>query len=175
MTVPASLSKWAHPPRSNTPRRSSSDPPGPCITPSTETCVVVVSFMVAVPFSLSLSSFESTGPRRRSHSSQQSPSGDSFRTLPEHGPHIGDVVLLNGHREHRPALFRVRAAAAEGLQRRLRLPALEDADTARGRPGPRRSYVEAANCPPSLFDDAHTAREVVLALIQLNDPAAGHT
>src|SRR6266508_3632754 len=45
MTVPASLSKWAHPPRSNTPRSSSSGPPGPCITPSTETCVVVVSFM----------------------------------------------------------------------------------------------------------------------------------
>src|SRR5439155_9821231 len=52
MTVPASLSKWAHPPRSNLPRSSSSGPPGPCITPSTETCVVVVSFMVAVPFSL---------------------------------------------------------------------------------------------------------------------------
>src|SRR5947208_16504645 len=52
MTVPASLSKWAHPPRSNTPRSSSSGPPGPCITPSTETCVVVVSFMVAVPLSL---------------------------------------------------------------------------------------------------------------------------
>src|SRR5205085_12216086 len=50
MTVPASLSKWAHPPRSNTPRSSSSGPPGPCITPSTETCVVVVSFMVR-PFS----------------------------------------------------------------------------------------------------------------------------
>src|SRR5438552_6473134 len=55
MTVPASLSKWAHPPRSNTPRSSSSGPPGPCITPSTETCVVVVSFMVAAPFSLSVS------------------------------------------------------------------------------------------------------------------------
>src|SRR2546430_6577578 len=61
MAVPASLSKWAHPPRSNTPRSSSSGPPGPCITPSTETCVVVVSFMVAVPFSLSLSSFDSPG------------------------------------------------------------------------------------------------------------------
>src|SRR5437762_314553 len=45
MTFPPSLSKWAHPPRSNTPRSSSSGPPGPCITPSTETCVVVVSFM----------------------------------------------------------------------------------------------------------------------------------
>src|SRR6266566_5065352 len=50
MTVPASLSKWAHPPRSNTPCSSSSGPPGACITPSTETCVVVVSFMFH-PFS----------------------------------------------------------------------------------------------------------------------------
>src|SRR6266851_4065750 len=57
MTVEASLSKCAHPPRSNLPRSSSSRPPGPCITPSTETCVVVVSFMVAVPFSLVWSSF----------------------------------------------------------------------------------------------------------------------
>src|SRR5215472_12995627 len=55
MTVEASLSKCAHPPRSNRPRSSSSGPPGPCITPSTETCVVVVSFMVAVPYSLSSS------------------------------------------------------------------------------------------------------------------------
>src|SRR6478735_6350799 len=49
MTVPASWSKWAQPPRSKTPRSSSSGPPGPCITPSTETCVVVVSFMVSAP------------------------------------------------------------------------------------------------------------------------------
>src|SRR5262245_48482722 len=54
MTVPASLSKWAHPPRSKTPRWSSCGPPGPCITPSTETCAVVVSFMVAAPSALSL-------------------------------------------------------------------------------------------------------------------------
>src|SRR5436309_6820251 len=51
MTVPASLSKWAHPRRSNTPRSPSPEfAPGPCITPSTETCVVVVNFMVR-PFS----------------------------------------------------------------------------------------------------------------------------
>src|SRR5437588_224213 len=55
MTVPASWSKWAHPPRSNTPRSSSPGPPGACITPSTETCVVVISFMVAAPFSVSWS------------------------------------------------------------------------------------------------------------------------
>src|SRR5712691_4767842 len=50
MTVPASVSKWAHPPRSKAPRSSSSGPPGPCITPSTETCVVVASFMFAAPY-----------------------------------------------------------------------------------------------------------------------------
>src|SRR2546429_3821630 len=44
----------AHPPRSKPPLRSSSGPPNPCITPSTETLVVVVSFMVGAPSSLSL-------------------------------------------------------------------------------------------------------------------------
>src|SRR5215216_1524960 len=50
----ASLSnEWVtHPPRSNPPLRSSSGPPSPCITPSTVTIVVVVSFMIAVPVSL---------------------------------------------------------------------------------------------------------------------------
>ena len=45
--VAASSSKsgMAHPPRSNPPLRSSSDAPSPCITPSRETCVMVVSFM----------------------------------------------------------------------------------------------------------------------------------
>ena len=41
-----------HPPRSNPPLRSSSGPPSPCITPSTVTIVMVVSFMIAVPFSV---------------------------------------------------------------------------------------------------------------------------
>src|SRR5437016_5288960 len=111
-----------HPPRSKPPLRSSSAPPSPCITPSTVTIVRVVSFMVAVPFSLSSSSFDPTGPRRDL------------------------TVLLNRHREHRPALFRVTAAAAEGPQRRLRLPALEDVDTG-GRPVRADRDVEAANCP----------------------------
>src|SRR3989442_5911414 len=35
----------AHPPRSKPPLRSSSGPPIPCITPSTETLVVVVNLM----------------------------------------------------------------------------------------------------------------------------------
>src|SRR5260221_12522516 len=41
----------AHPPRSNPPLRSSSDPPSSCIPPSTETFVVIVSFMIVVPIS----------------------------------------------------------------------------------------------------------------------------
>src|SRR6266487_1711299 len=51
--VSSSNTPMAHPPRSNPFLRSSSDaPPFPCITPSTVTCVMVVSFMIAVPFSL---------------------------------------------------------------------------------------------------------------------------
>src|SRR5213592_1249457 len=55
MNVMVSLSHtpMADPPRWNPFLRSSSDaPPFPCITPSTVTCVMVVSFMVAAPFSL---------------------------------------------------------------------------------------------------------------------------
>ena len=40
----------AHPPRSKLPRRSSSGPPNPCITPSTVTLVVVVNLMFMIPF-----------------------------------------------------------------------------------------------------------------------------
>src|SRR5436309_4884654 len=44
--VSSSNTPIAHPPRSNPFLRSSSDaPPFPCITPSTVTCVMVVSFM----------------------------------------------------------------------------------------------------------------------------------
>src|SRR5437764_10785075 len=55
MNVMVSLSNtpMAHPPRSNPFLRSSCDAPAVlCITPSTVTCVMVVSFMVAAPFSL---------------------------------------------------------------------------------------------------------------------------
>src|SRR5438093_6684598 len=48
--VSSSNTPMAHPPRSNPFLRSSSDaPPFPCITPSTVTCVMVVSFM-GLPF-----------------------------------------------------------------------------------------------------------------------------
>src|SRR5262249_25566910 len=52
--VLASLSKCpiAHPSRSNPAMRSSFDGPFACTTPSTEICVVVVSFMIAAPFAL---------------------------------------------------------------------------------------------------------------------------
>jgi hypothetical protein len=121
---------------------------------------MVVSFMVAVPL---LDGFcrRSIRPDRgadRIGRSRVRPA-DSFRTLPKHGPYLGDVVLLNGHLEHRQALFLVRAAAAEGLQRRLRLPALEDVDTA-GVDQVRADRDVGADCPASLFDDAHKAREV---------------
>src|SRR6266699_1728806 len=65
MNVLVSLSPtpMAHPPRSNPFLRSSSDaPPFPCITPSTVTCVVVVSFMIAVPFSLGRPSWAASHP-----------------------------------------------------------------------------------------------------------------
>src|SRR6476646_8270409 len=70
----------AHPPRSKPFLRSSSVvPPLPCITPSTVTCVTVVSLMIVVPHSLRLSpgggprelplirTTKSDGPLRHSH------------------------------------------------------------------------------------------------------------
>ena len=47
------------------------------------------------------------------------------------GPHGGDVVLGHRHRQHRRAVLERRPVAAEGLEGRLRLPALEDVDAAR--------------------------------------------
>src|SRR6266542_140125 len=86
MTVEASSSKCANPPRLNRPRSSSYGPPGPCITPSTETCAVVVSFMVAFPFSLGFCC-RSIRPDRGADPTGRSRvrPADPFRTLPEHG------------------------------------------------------------------------------------------
>src|SRR6266508_4274780 len=86
MTVEASSSKCANPPRLNRPRSSSSGPPGPCMTPSTETCAVVVSFMVAFPFSLGFCC-RSIRPDRGADLTGRSRvrPADPFRTLPEHG------------------------------------------------------------------------------------------
>src|SRR5918993_1118712 len=68
----------AHPPRSKPFLRSSSDaPPFPCITPSTETCVVVVNFMIAVPFSLGAPSWAASALLRTPQ-----PRSDTPRELP---------------------------------------------------------------------------------------------
>src|SRR5215204_7743148 len=63
-----------HPPRSNPPLRSSSGAPSPCITPSTVTIVVVVSFTVAAPFSSAWSA-------RRVYSTYPTPSSDDHRVF----------------------------------------------------------------------------------------------
>ena len=54
------------------------------------------------------------------------------------------------------------------LQRRLRLPPLEDVDAAGVDQVGGDGEVEAASCPACLFDDAHAAREVGLALLGLD-------
>src|SRR5258707_12091922 len=98
MTAPASLSKWAHPPRSKTPRSSSSGPPGPCITPSTETCVVVASFMIAFPFWISSS-------------------GRADTVLGQDGIDLADRLrqaLLHAHRQDLGHRLGAREAALDG-------------------------------------------------------------
>src|SRR5436190_9709439 len=71
--VPTSPAPRAQPPRSNPFLRSSSDaPPFPCITPSTVTCVMVVSFMGSSS-SLVEVCLVMTVPRRGSHREQRSP------------------------------------------------------------------------------------------------------
>jgi NAD(P)-dependent dehydrogenase (short-subunit alcohol dehydrogenase family) len=80
--------------------------------------VIVASLTVAAPFSLGfvVVRFDRTAAPISSGATE-SVRPISFHTLPEHEPNVGDVVLLNGQREHRRALFRVNAAAAEGLWR----------------------------------------------------------
>ena len=51
-TLHARAFAWADRKQHDRTVSASSGPPGPCITPSTETCAVVVSFMVEVPLSL---------------------------------------------------------------------------------------------------------------------------
>src|ERR1051325_6250652 len=92
--VSSSPAPRAHPPRSNPFLRSSSvAPPFPCITPSTVTCVMVVSFMGLV-LSPVVVSLVVTAPTRGAHRSRQSPSrvaqvrrlleGDAAYTLSPH-------------------------------------------------------------------------------------------
>src|SRR4029453_19649969 len=88
--------------------------------------------------------------------------------FPEKGPHVGDLVLGHRRGEHRRALLVGGAAAAEGFDGHLGLPALEDVDAAGVDQVGRDGEVEAASCPACLFDDAHAAREVGLALLGLD-------
>ncbi|MGX7729670.1 hypothetical protein ACWPOB_10390 [Rhodococcus sp. 2H158] len=129
--------------------------------------MTVVSFMVAGPFSLGcvVVRFDRTAAPISSVAAQFV---RPIHSPPEHGPRVGDVVLLNGHREHRRALSRVRSGAAEGLQRRRQLPALDDVDTAGVDRVRAERDVEASHCPASLFDEAHTARKVGLAPSRLD-------
>src|SRR5215203_3208171 len=80
----------AHPPRSNPPLRSSSGPPSPCITPATETFVLVVSFMVAVPFSL-VWSCPSPRPAGRGRSRLREVFGE---TVQDFGPALPSAVAV---------------------------------------------------------------------------------
>src|SRR4029453_1157566 len=97
--------EWVtHPPRSNPPLRSSSGPPSPCITPSTETIVMVVSFMIGVPFSLSSSSFDRDGSVHGSGQccSPRSALGpaqvqDGWFGLGERGREVEALVAVEGH------------------------------------------------------------------------------
>src|SRR5205809_4278985 len=94
MTVEASSSKCAHPPRSNRPRSSSSGPPGPCMTPSTETYAAVVRL-------------DSTWLRldRRGHTRSAWPASAQLRCLAlqlaECRPSAGPAVLGNGEFDRR--------------------------------------------------------------------------
>jgi hypothetical protein len=89
----------------------------------------------------------------------------SSRAFPEQGPHVGDVVLGYRRREHCRALLLAGSAAAKAFNGRLRLPALKDVDTAGVEQVGGNGEVEAASCPARLFDDAHAAHEVGLALL----------
>src|SRR5829696_194927 len=71
-------------------------------------------------------------------------------------------------REHCRALLVAGGAAAEVLDGRLRLPALEDVDAAGVDQVGGDGEVEAASCPACPFDDAHAAREVGLTLLGLD-------
>src|SRR5207245_8210452 len=67
MNRPASSSKCgtSHPPRVNPRPRSSSGPPGPCITPSTETNVVTVSFIALSPSEWSYGKLDAADTKTR--------------------------------------------------------------------------------------------------------------
>jgi len=88
--------------------------------------------------------------------------------FPKQVPHVGDVVLGYRRRKHCRALLVAGGACAEGFDGRLRLPALEDVDPVGVDQVGGDGEIEAVRCPACLFDDAHAAREVGLALLGLD-------
>src|SRR5215217_6532493 len=104
MNVMVSLSAtpMAHPPRSNPFLRSSSDaPPFPCITPSTVTCVMVVSFMIAVPFSLGAT------PRERPLTPATNTSDPIRHRLPDFFRGLSGTPVLSDSRRFGRCLRRI--------------------------------------------------------------------
>lgn len=75
-------------------------------------------------------------------------------------------------REHCRALVVAGTAAAEGFDRRLRLPALEDVDAAGVEQVGGDGKVEATTCLATLFDDAHAARKIGIALLGFDHDAS---
>src|SRR5215212_3388162 len=116
----------AHPPRSKLPLRSSSGPPSPCITPSTETFVLVVSFMVAFPFP---SVWSCPSPRPAGRSRLREVFGETLQHL---GPALpsalafrarGDALVPHGDPRRTPSEFLERHAH-QRLQRPVRAKAV---------------------------------------------------
>src|SRR5215203_5077546 len=116
----------AHPPRSNPPLRSSSGPPSPCITPSTETFVLVVSFMVAFPFP---SVWSCPSPRPAGRSRLREVFGETLQHL---GPALpsavafragGDALVPHGDPRRTPSEFLERHGQ-QALQRPVRAKAV---------------------------------------------------
>src|SRR5439155_20516085 len=128
----ASLSAYGvtHPPRSNPPLRSSSGPPSPCITPSTVTIVMVVSFMGSSFLSWWSFSFDRTEARNSSV--------ERGSVLQAHSASFPNILLV--HRDPR----QVAALACQFVpEARVFLLALKQ----RPATNPRGSLASPTRCP----------------------------
>src|SRR6266550_7502191 len=166
MNVMVSLSTtpMAHPPRSNPFLRSSSDaPPFPCITPSTVTCVMVVSFMGLSFLSWGLSRYDRAEARISSAFSAAGPRVSNLftraprmpsRCIRSHEPIAEDPVMLVLDplsfnctlTEHRERLL----AGGEVLENLVNAPVVEGAALIRvavGVPSADRSVARGAARP----------------------------
>jgi hypothetical protein len=122
MNVMVSLSPIprAHPPRSNPFLRSSSDaPPFPCITPSTVTCVMVISFMIAVPFFLGRPRRPTDTHISTRHSGRMGMRGFSLPRYRKHGSGRRGPTLMRRLPNVFPSRCEVRGSLAGQHQARL--------------------------------------------------------